>query len=118
MTLPQLEALEERRNISIRHARFNAALTTSALINLHRSQDSEPVSPYDFLPGFERDKEAEEKEKLEKSIVHGIKIAFAEMKNKSRDEILRERDAMVKRMKANGIENPEELIRRAYPEGF
>jgi hypothetical protein len=115
ITLAQLEALEERRAISIRHERFNAALITSALINANRSADSQSVSPFDFLPGFDRPEE-DEKEKIRRSVKHAIAIAFTQMKGKTREEILEEKTKMVSRMKANGIEDPEGLIREVFPE--
>jgi hypothetical protein len=115
ITLAQLEALEERRAISIRHERFNAALITSALINANRSADSASVSPFDFLPGFDRPEE-DEKQKTRRSVKHAIALAFTQMKGKSREEILEEKSKMVARMKANGIEDPEGLIREVFPE--
>jgi hypothetical protein len=114
LTLAQLEALEERRAIAIRHDRFNAALVTSALINANRSSDSPAVSPFDFLPGFENEEE-DEKQKLRRSVKHAIAIAFTQMRDKSREDVLREKAAMCERMKANGIDDPEELIREVFP---
>ena len=116
MKLAQLEALEELRAISLRHGRFNVALVASVLINSHRTADSEPVSPFDFLAGYETDPEDAEKEKLRTSIKNGIRIAFARMSDKTREQILAERDAMVRRMTTNGVEDPEGLIREVYPD--
>jgi hypothetical protein len=110
-----LEALEERRTIAIRHDRFNAALITSALINANRSADSASVSPFDFLPGFDNEEE-DEKQKTRRSVKHAIAIAFTQMKGMSREAVLIEKAAMVERMKANGVEDPEGLIREVFPE--
>jgi hypothetical protein len=110
-----LEALEERRTIAIRHDRFNAALITSALINANRSADSASVSPFDFLPGFDNEEE-DEKQKTRRSVKHAIAIAFTQMKGMSREDVLTEKAAMVERMKANGVEDPEGLIREVFPE--
>jgi hypothetical protein len=115
ITLAQLEALEERRTIAIRHQRFNAALITSALINANRAADSPSVSPFDFLPGFDNP-EDDEKDKTRRSIKHAIAIAFTQMRGKSHEEIQAEKAAMIQRMEANGVEDPEELIREVFPE--
>lgn len=115
MTLAQLEALEAQRAPAIRHARFNSALVASALININRAPDTDALSPYDFLPGFETDPEEVEKEKERKSIRHAIRVALAEM-HCGREEILAERDRIVERLRKSGIEDPEELVREAYPD--
>ena len=116
MTLAQLEALEERRMIEIRHARFNAALVTSALINGHRSADSEAVSPFDFLSGYGTDPADEEKEKLRRSVKHAVVLAFTQMAGMSRERLLAEKAKMIDRMTKSGVESPEELIREVFPE--
>lgn len=116
ITLAQYEALEERRMIAVRHSRFNAALTASVVFNAHRSEDSEPLSPFDFLPGFERDPDEEEAEKLRKSAKHAIAVAFSEMGELSAHNVQVEKARMIHRMKANGVEDPEELIREVFPD--
>ena len=115
LTLAQIEALEERRSIEVRHARFNAALVSSTLINLNRPSDSEPVSPFDFLAGFELEPEEEERQKLRKSVKQAVALAFTQMKGASPDAIQAEKAAMIGRMRASGIEDPEELIREVFP---
>lgn len=115
MTLAQLEALEERRMIAVRHARFNAALITSAIINAHRTGE-DAVSPFDFLAGYERDPEQEEKEKLRRSVKKTIAGALGNMFGASREKVLAERDRMIARMTAAGIEDPEDLFREVYPD--
>lgn len=115
-TLAQIEALEERRTIAIRHNRFNVALVTSTLINTHRSPESEPVSPFDFLSGFELDPEEEEKQKLRKSVKKAVAVALLEMKGADRETILAEVECMAERMAENGIEDPRGLIREVFPD--
>lgn len=110
MTLPQLEALETRRMVSIRHARFDAALITAAIVNANRSAESDSVSPFDFLQGFERDHEAEEKEKLRKSIKHGIVIAMCNFQG-TPEQLEAEKLRMVARMIDSGVEDPEQVLR-------
>ena len=116
MTLGQLEALEERRMVSVRRARFDAALIASVTYNAHRGTDSEALQPWDFLPGFERDPEEEEAEKLRKSMKHAISVAFSEMQFSTPEAVQLEKHRMIARMKAGGVEDPEGLIREVYPE--
>lgn len=116
MTLAELEALEERRTIAVRHARFNAALIASATINMHRAPDSEGVSPFDYLSGFETDPEVAEKAKLRKSVKHAIGIAFTAMKAATKEQVQAEKAGMIRRLRDNGIEDPEELIREVFPD--
>ncbi len=116
MTLAQLEALEERRAIALRHSRFNAALIGSILINSHRAAESDSVSPFDFLAGFERDPEEVEKEKLRQSVKSAIALTLGHMAAKSPEELQKIVRDMIDRMRGNGIENPEELVREVFPE--
>lgn len=116
MTLPELEALEDRRMVAVRHARFNAALSASAVYNAHRGEDTDPLSPFDFLPGFERDPEEVEAEKSRKAVKQAVGVAFAEMKGATAEQVRAEKVRMIERMKANGIEDAEELIREVYPD--
>ena len=117
LTLPELEALEERRTIALRHERFNAALVASALINSHRvSEDSPAVSPFDFLPGFDRDPEEEEREKTRKSVKHAVAAAFTEMRGATPEQVQAAKAQMVLGMTKSGIEDPEGLIREVFPE--
>lgn len=116
LTLAELEALEERRAIEVRHARFNSALIASAIINSRgTSEDGEPVSPFDFLAGFETDPEEAEKAKLRKSVKHAVRLAFTQMRG-TPEEVQAEKAAMITRMTDNGIEDAEELIREVYPD--
>jgi hypothetical protein len=116
LTLAQLEALEERRTIAVRHERFNAALITSTLINAHRSEESDAISPFDFLAGFETDPEEVEKQKARAAIKHAIALAFTQMRGLGPEAAQKEKLAMVERMKANGVEDAEELIREVFPD--
>lgn len=113
--MAQLEALEERRTIALRHDRFNAAMISSAIINVNRPADSDPVSPLDFLPGFDRTPGDIEKEKLRRSVKHAVAIAFTNMSGKTAEEVQEVKRRMIARMTDNGIEDPEELIREVYP---
>lgn len=111
MTLAQLEALEERRGIEVRHARFNAALVTSALINGHRTADSEAVSPFDFLAGFETTAEDREKFETRRSIKRAIKMDMTRKSGWTPEALQAEKARMVEQMTADGVEDPEGIIR-------
>ena len=115
LTLAQIEALEDRRSVYVRHARFNAALVASTLVNVNRPPDTEALSPFDFLAGYEKDPEEEERQKLRKSVKHAVAMAFTEMKGLSPEAIQAEKAAMVLRMKDSGVDDPEELIREVFP---
>ena len=116
LSLAQIEALEERRTIAVRHERFNAALVASTLININRPADTEAVSPFDFLAGYDRDPEEEERLKLRKSVKQAVALAFTEMKGVPAEVIQAEKAAMIGRMRDSGIDDPEELIREVFPE--
>lgn len=102
--------------VGVRHSRFNAALTASVVFNAHRGPDSEALSPYDFLPGFEKDPEDEEADKARRAVKHAIAVAFAEMDKATPEQVQAEKARMIRRMTASGIEDPEQLIREVYPD--
>jgi hypothetical protein len=94
---------------------------TSVIFNANRPPDSRPVSPFDFIAGFEEDPKDREREELRRSIKRSVALAFVEMKNPdgsrmNREQVLEEKRKMVERMKANGVEDPESLIREVYPD--
>lgn len=115
LTLAQIEALEERRAITVRHARFNAALISSTLVNLNRPPDSEALSPFDFLAGYERDPEEEERRAARNAVKKAVAIAFTEMRHLPPERIQAEKVAMIARMREDGVDDPEELIREVFP---
>lgn len=115
LTLPQLDALEERREIAIRHARFNAALITATIYNVNRGE-SKPLSAFDFIPGFDSDPVDEEKAELRRSVKHAIALAITDLpKTWSRAEVLAEKAKMVANMKRTGLEDAEEIFREVFP---
>ena len=116
LTLAQLEALGERRDIELRHARFNAALVTSVLINSHQSAESDATSPYDFVPGLDIDEEELEKQKLRKSIKHSIALAFTQMKCRTPEEAANAKADMLANMRKSGVEDPEGIFREVFPD--
>lgn len=114
MTLAQLEALEERRAIEIRHARFNAALITSAILNAHKAADTRFISPFDFMPGFERDPEAQDEKR--ESIKAGIAVAFNRLPNKTTLAELQDlKGKMIERMKEQGRADAAEIFAEVFP---
>jgi hypothetical protein len=114
MTLAEFEELQRRRDMEIRHARFNAGLIASVLINRYRGEDSEPTSPFDFIPGF-IDPEEEAERQREEEIKRSIARAFARLAGEPMEKILAKRERMIERMTANGIENAAELITEVFP---
>lgn len=113
MTLAQLEALEERRTIELRHARFNAALVASTLYNINRPKDVDPLSAFDFLPGFDKDPAEIEQTKQRRAMVHNIRATFAMLPPGANAVGLRV--TMIDRLRANGHEDAEEMFTEAYP---
>jgi hypothetical protein len=88
----------------------------STLINLKRDPESKPISPFALLAGYEPDPEDEEKDKLRVSIKHAIAVAFTQMRGASPEQIQAEKARMIERMKADGVEDPEGLIREVFPD--
>jgi hypothetical protein len=116
LTLAELEALEDRRATEIRHARFNAALITSAIYNSNRSADSPAMSPFDLIPGFEPDPAEQEREERRRSIKKAIAVAMTRLPDNTPPEVMREmKDKMLARAKASGVEDAEELYREVFP---
>ena len=116
LTLPEFEALEERRMVGVRHARFNAGLITATYYNAHRSEDTEPLEVWDFIPGFEREPGEIEREKLQRSIRSGVLVAFTRMGKVTVEQARLEAAAMIERMKANGTEDADALVREVFYE--
>jgi hypothetical protein len=114
LTLAQFEALEERRMIAVRHSRFNAGLLASLMYNANRGPDSDPLEVWDFVPGFERDTEEVEADKLRRSIRQGVLIAFSRMQNKTLQDVREEAKAMVQRMAAEGVEDADGIVREVF----
>jgi hypothetical protein len=115
LTLAQLEALEERRAIQIRHARYDAAFIVSTLFNVNKSSDVEPVSPLDFLPGFEEDPEERETRQRRKEVIKSIRSTFAGMPGAKAEDVKAMRDKIVRRLLANGHADAAEIMTEAYP---
>jgi hypothetical protein len=116
MTLAEFEALEARRMIAVRHARFNAALIASHLYNANRGADTDAVSPFDYLPGYERSEEDIEAEKTRKSVKHAISVAFSERGFATPEAAQAEKARMILRMRATGVEDAEQLFREVFPD--
>jgi hypothetical protein len=116
LTLPQLEALEERRMVGIRYARFNAGLLASTYYNAHRSEDSEPLEVWDFLPGFERDPAEVEREKMRRSVKHGVRVAFGQMGTMTVERARQVAASMIRNMEENGTEDADAIVREVFEE--
>ena len=114
MTLPEFEALEERRMVSVRYARFNAGLLAATYYNAHRGE-SEPLEVWDFVPGLERSPEEKDADKLRASVRHGVLIAFSRMRG-SVEQVRAEAWAMIERMTENGTEDAEAIVRSVFQE--
>lgn len=118
MTLGQLEALEERRAIEIRHARFNAALVTAALINSHRASDSRAITPFDFLAGFETDPEEQDQAERLRAVKHGVAVAFSRLPDRITTEQWQEfRAKIVSRLLVSGYTDAEQIVNEVIPHG-
>lgn len=115
LTLAQLEALEERRATEIRHARFNAALVACAVVNMHRSQDSEPMSPFDFIPGYEPDPAEAARERQRTAIKRSIATVMSRMDTV--EAAVGMKAKLIARAKEAGFEDAEELYREVFAEG-
>lgn len=116
LTLAQFEALEERRAIRIRHRRHDAAFIVSTLLNLNRgTTDSDWISPYDFLPGFERDPEEVEAEERRKNAIRSVRFTFLSLKNASQERVLEVREKLLSSLRGQGFSDPEAMMTEAFP---
>jgi hypothetical protein len=113
LTMPQLEALEERRMIGVRYARFNAGLLATILYNARPGVD-EPVEVWDFIPGFSRDSTEVEADKLRRSIKDAVGQAFIRMQNRTVEQVRQEAAAMIQRMTDAGTEDAESIVREVF----
>jgi hypothetical protein len=114
--LAEFEALEERRMVEIRHARFNAGLTAAMIYNANRSADSEPLEVWDFLPGFEQDPLEAEAEKHRKELKRAVSQALCRVATEPMEKVQEVRAYLIARIRDNGIEDPEGLIREVFPD--
>ena len=116
VTLAQLEALEERRAIKIRHARHDAAFVVSAILNTNLPSGTEPFTPFDFLPGFEQDPEVVETRKRRKKVIASIRSTFAKLPPGTTPAKVQElRASIVARLEAQGYKDAAEMMTEAYP---
>lgn len=116
LTLPEYEALEERRMVSIRHARFNAGLMASVYFNAHRSEDTDPIEVWDFIPGYARTAEDVEDDKRRKAIKQSIKLEMTSMFGSTPERIAAKRKQLISRMREDGVQDPEGIYRECFPD--
>lgn len=116
LTLAQFEALEDRRMVDTRQARFNAALITTTIYNANRSKDSDPLEVWDFIPGYERDQDEMDREKARQSIQQGIRVALTGMRGKTVEQVREAAKAMISNLQRNGTEDADDIVREAFEE--
>jgi hypothetical protein len=116
LTLSQYDELEDRRAIGIRYGRFNAGLVASFIFNASgAASEGEAIEPWDFLPGYE-DEEGKEKERERRRMRLDVKKAIMRVATRSPEEVRKVTDTIVQRLRDNGVEDPEDLIREVFPE--
>lgn len=115
LTLSEFEALEHRREMDIRHERFNAGLVAAILINSRPKATKKAVTPFDFIPGFERNPLEVWREEQRDEAKQLVAEVFCRMPEATRDEVLRKRDELVEHFRKRGLEDPEGLIREVFP---
>lgn len=116
LTFAQYEALEERRTIRIRHARFDAALIVSTLYNINRAGDMEYLSPLDFLPGFEEDEDIKRARLARKQAVSGVRRSLAMLPMRTTAEAVAALVVKIKAgLKAAGHEDADAIVTEAFP---
>lgn len=113
LTLAQLEALEERRAIAIRHARYDAALVAAAVLNAN-AQGAEPLTPFDFLPGFEEPEEDRLARQHRKEVIKSIRHTLAALAAQP-EEVKVMRLKIIDRLKSQGHEDAEAIMTEAFP---
>lgn len=87
----------------------------ATILNVNRGKDSEWVSPFDFLPGFERDPQEVEAEKQRKDVIREIRRTFIDMPKATPEQVKQERDRIIARLTERGYEDPEGMMREAFP---
>ena len=108
-----IEALEERRHIRIRHARFDAALAASAIYNVNRSRDTKPLSPFDFI-GME-EKPDPEQEKRDAAL-RGVLLALSRVPDSITPEAFDTlKQNMIDRLTKQGLDG-EGILKEALHE--
>lgn len=105
--------------MEIRHARYNAGLIASSLYNVNRgTAEIRALTPFDFIPGFQMDPEEEEQAEKRRSIKHAVGVALSRLPDDVTPEGVQAwRDRTVTRLKAQGFEDAEELVREVLPDG-
>jgi hypothetical protein len=100
--------------VDVRHARFNAGLITSTFFNANRSADAEALEVWDFIPGFERNADEVEQDKLRRSVYQSVEHAFTRMHGRTVEQVRAEAVAMIKRMEGHGTQDAEGIVREAF----
>lgn len=99
--------------VSVRYARFNAGLMATILYN-SRPGIEEPIEVWDFIPGYSRDPDEVEADKMRRSIKDGVITAFTRMSNRTLGQVRHEAAAMIQRMTEAGTEDAEAIVREVF----
>jgi hypothetical protein len=98
LTLAHIEALEERRAIEIRYARYDALTVACAMVG---------GNPLDYLPGYEQTPEELERRDIKMGIIAALMRLPV---NTTQEEVDVLRKRIVERLKANGRTDAEEIM--------
>jgi hypothetical protein len=104
LTLANIEALEERRNVVLRYDRFNAALIACAMTG--------QGNPLDFVPGCGPTPQELQRQERKKNIF----MAFAKMNPKNPDEQRACKAKIVARLLKAGVEDAAHLFDEVLPD--
>lgn len=111
----EFEALETRRSVEIAHQRYNAGLVAAILVNSQIKSKGEPISPFDFIPGFDKsplEKANEERRNGAKQIVQTV---LGRMHDATPEDVAKKRVELVEHFRKRGLEDPEGIIHEVFP---
>jgi hypothetical protein len=108
MTPSMFQALHKRRHEDFKRLCYTAGIPASMVYNVNRGEDSNPISPFEFVP--RRPLTARER------VIHNIKSEFAMVKPGTPVEFLeKKRQRTIEHLIKAGHADAEQLFREAFP---
>lgn len=113
LTPGMFQALCKRRNIRIKYERYAHAMTTSAVYNVNRhSQDDPVITAFDFI----RDERSALKKEKQRQAKQYIKQAIGGLPmTTTREKFLEVRSKVIADLTASGHKDAEQLMNACWP---
>ena len=101
--------------VAVRYGRFNAAMIAAMLYNA-RPGIEDTVDVWDFIPGYAKDPQDVEREKMTRSVRQSVRVAFSRMRSMTVEQVRKEAAAMIARMQNAETADAEQIVRAVFQE--